>query len=77
MSIFIITKINTSISLQSNTERNPQDEMRAAENAGTFVYIPPKPLQEEKDGEDSEFVDAPLQPGNYIEIKNLIAIYSL
>ncbi|XP_069159666.1 coatomer subunit beta' isoform X8 [Procambarus clarkii] len=41
-------------SVPGNHERNPLEEMRAAEAAGTFVYVAPD--------EDSEFVDAPQQP---------------
>ncbi|XP_064089389.1 coatomer subunit beta'-like isoform X3 [Macrobrachium nipponense] len=39
-------------SVPGNHERNPIEEMRAAEAAGTFVYIPPE-------GEENQFVDAP------------------
>ncbi|XP_068249649.1 coatomer subunit beta' isoform X2 [Palaemon carinicauda] len=42
----------SSSSVPGNHERNPIDEMRAAEAAGTFSYVPPE-------GEDSPFVDAP------------------
>ncbi|XP_050693669.1 coatomer subunit beta'-like isoform X4 [Eriocheir sinensis] len=41
-------------SVPGNHERDAQEEMRAAEAAGTFVYQPPE-------GEDQEFVDAPQQ----------------
>lgn len=42
---------------QGNHDRNPIEEMRAAEAAGTFVYVPPEE-------DDSEFVDAPQQPSS-------------
>lgn len=42
------------LSLQGNHERDAQEEMRAAEAAGKFVYQAPE-------GEDQEFVDAPQQ----------------
>ncbi|KAK8727259.1 hypothetical protein OTU49_009782 [Cherax quadricarinatus] len=41
-------------SVPGNHDRNPMEEMHAAEAAGTFLYA----TQEE----DSEFVDAPQQP---------------
>lgn len=45
----------TFLGIQNNHERDPLEEMRAAEAAGTFVYVSPE-------GDDGEFVDAPQQP---------------
>ncbi|CAL4118366.1 unnamed protein product, partial [Meganyctiphanes norvegica] len=43
--------------IQSNHERNPVEEMRAAEESGSFTYIPT--AQESDTTKDAEFVDAP------------------
>ncbi|KAK3858973.1 hypothetical protein Pcinc_034864 [Petrolisthes cinctipes] len=45
----------SSPSVKGNHERDPLEEMRAAEAAGIFVYVSPE-------GDDAEFVDAPQQP---------------